>query len=735
MKMNGIGKKIKAFLSSVISSVISTADRIFKKKGIGKTGGSIVSVSSGSSGKSFALRKLKIKNRLIISFNVLLVIMLLITGIFSYTSSTNTINSKVKTYSLETIKQTGVVLDSDIKHLEENFNDIGVDSTVQDAMDTLKTGDAYDKLVKSRALQDTLTNKFMMAGNVANFTLIYGDNFTEGQEFTTDSISVDKEDAVKQSEGKLKWTDVKVNVGTKSEKYIGAIKNLNSTISSKNVAKMVLVPKPNFLADSFKDMDIGKDAKDNVFPIMVVDSQGKIISSRLPDKFPVDTANEDSKTLGKKLSGLTQGDSKAGHTDLKLNGSKSLVTYTKLGDKDWYLASVVPYSYLNKEANSLRLKTIVIGIICFLIAILLCIIIARSVSTPLDKLIAAMKRAKDGDLTAAIEDNENDEISEVCHNFNDMITNINHLVSSVRSSSQSVLTAAEKIATASDATYTSSEQVALTIEQIAKGSTDQAEEINESVSHMDKLSEGIVYVEEDVAKVTSITHDISGLSETATKTITALNLKSSQVSDTTTKVSANINDLSASMKEIQKILKIMTSISEQTNLLSLNATIEAARAGEAGKGFAVVANEVRKLADQSKEFTGSINSIITTIEQKTNDTVQEVVKSNAVVSEQISAVKDTEELFGSVFAAMDEVLKNIERTEKSVGNIMKSKEKVMESMENISAVAEESAATTEEISASTQEQMASAEDLANHAKTLNDLSTELRSQISKFKTE
>jgi methyl-accepting chemotaxis protein len=124
-------------------------------------------------------------------------------------------------------------------------------------------------------------------------------------------------------------------------------------------------------------------------------------------------------------------------------------------------------------------------------------------------------------------------------------------------------------------------------------------------------------------------------------------LKSDQVSNTTNKVSDNITYLSSNMKEIQKILKIMTGISEQTNLLSLNAAIEAARAGESGRGFAVVANEFKKLALQSKEFTSSINRIISSIEKKTNDNVAEVMNSNVVVSEQISAVKDTEKLFSN----------------------------------------------------------------------------------------
>ncbi|MHB8061168.1 MAG: methyl-accepting chemotaxis protein, partial [Ruminiclostridium sp.] len=490
--------------------------------------------------------------------------------------------------------------------------------------------------------------------------------------------------------------------------------------------------------------DIGSDSSaKKPFPIFVVDSKGVIISSRDTEAFPLRKSNNISKTVAaeiankmKENASLTYEKRQASNLEMDIGGNSSLVTYSQVNEvKDWYVVSIIPYKYLNSDANTLRNSLIIIGFICILIAFALCIIIARSVSKPLDKLVLIMKKAKEGDLTSYIKDFENDEIGEVCRNYSDMLSNINGLISQVRKTSANVVAAANKIAAASEATYSSSEQVAVTIEQIAKGATDQANEINDSVSHMDKLSEGIIYVGDEVSQVIAITNKIKSLNENASKTINALNIKSNQVSETSNKVSLNITDLSNSMKEIQKILKSMISISEQTNLLSLNASIEAARAGEAGRGFAVVADEVKKLAEQSKKFTSNINNIVSSIGQKTNATVQEVMNSNAVVNEQILAVKDTEDLIKTVFVAREEVLTNIVSTEKSVENIIKSKEKVLESLENVSAVAEESAATTQEISASTEEQMISAEELANHAKELNDLAASLNRELDKFKIE
>lgn len=719
MKVMPVGSKIKQPITSLYSKV-----------------------SSRFKGKSILLRKFKIKTRLIASFVLLLIVMLLVTSIFSYSSSTNTMNEKVRIDSLQVMGQTSVILNNEIKRMEDYFLDIGLNAAVQDALSKYTVGNKFEQLDQSRKLKSFLSIKFASSNDIAYCGIFHGNSFTQEEAYNTASVTLDVGAISKKDLKQLEWSDFKVDPSNSNiTSYYGIQQNIASvTDKQKVMAKMVLIPKNNYLANAFEKLDIGIDPKnEKAFPIFVVDNDGRIIASRSVEEYPIGKATEVSALIAKNILKYNKKDStglEAGDFDLNIEGSTRMVTYSQIRkDKHLFVISIIPYYYLNSAANKLGINIFIIGVICVAIGFSLCLVIARSVSHPLNNLVQIMKKAKDGDLTNQIQDNEKDEIADVCRNYNDMLLNINSLVANVRNSTQCVLSVANKISITSKSTYSASEQVAVTAEQIAKGASDQAAEINESVGNIEQLSKGITLVENDIVKVMTLANKIKNLNTDVLKTIDTLNLKSTQVSETTDKVSTNIYDLSKSMQEIQKILKIMNSISEQINLLSLNATIEAARAGESGKGFAVVANEVRKLADKSKEFTGSIGNIIGSIEQKTNVTVEQVKNSDIAVNEQKIAVKQTEELFSMVFSSIEIVLNDITRTEKSVASIVRSKGKVLEAMENISAVAEESAATTEMISASTEEQFASAEELSNNASDLESLSLVLNNELDKFKTE
>jgi methyl-accepting chemotaxis protein len=695
-----------------------------------------------STQKTLVWRRLNIRARLISAFGILLAAILIITGMASYSSSTNTIDEKVRSYSLELMNQIGLVLDREILEIESKFNDIMIAPEVQDNLSKIESsGDKYDSILKQKDIMVYMTDKFITSQNVLNCTLFYGKDFSQIIDYNSNNnLNINADQVIRSATDKMTWVDYDIETDSKKEKYFALQKNITEIKSGKIISKMVLIPELNFLVELFRNMNIGKDSKNiNGFPIIVIDKRGKIISSRTTDNYPTGEANSASKAIANEI---IKADSKnksnsPDNIELEINNERSLVTYSRLtaSNADWYIVAIVPYSFLNNAADKLKFQYIIIGVVCLVIAMLLCFMIALSISSPLNRLILSMEKAKEGDLTCRVSDNGKDEVAMVCQNYNDMLSNINCLISQARTTSVSVLNAANSIFAASDETHAALGQVAVTVDQIARGATDQAAEINDSSVNMDKLSEGIAYVSTDISEVIAITKKVNELDGKASKAIQNLIVKSDQVSDTSKKVSLNIGELSQSMNEIKSILKMIIGISRQTNLLSFNASIEASRAGVLGHGFTVVANEVNKLAEQTKEFTEKINNIITNIEKKTQDTVSEVTISNTAVAEQIRAVQESESIFKMIFQSMDIIIKSIGKTDISVKNIMELKVNVNDSLASISAVAEESAATTEEISASTQVQMTTAKELSCKAKELRRLSEDLMNEINKFKTE
>jgi len=238
-----------------------------------------------------------------------------------------------------------------------------------------------------------------------------------------------------------------------------------------------------------------------------------------------------------------------------------------------------------------------------------------------------------------------------------------------------------------------------------------------------------------MSNVTEVVSNTRSLSEHAIVAVQSLNDKAVETNEVSEKIVNDIHGLNTDMKEIKKIVKMIVSIADQTNLLSLNAAIEAARAGEAGRGFAVVADEVKKLADQSKDASIMINDIINKIQEKTELTVGAANNASTIVKQQMDAVVETDTTFKTILDAMEGISKQMEHMAISAKDMIVSKENTLSSIDNISAVSQEAAATAEEVSASTEEQMAGSEELASFAKDLKEMAQELTSSISSFNTK
>lgn len=232
-----------------------------------------------------------------------------------------------------------------------------------------------------------------------------------------------------------------------------------------------------------------------------------------------------------------------------------------------------------------------------------------------------------------------------------------------------------------------------------------------------EIEKGAADTASNIQVQSGLTHDIHGLISDTSKDsevmeqisvntaeavaegmeiIEVLNEKSDDVSQNSDSAYNIMLDLKQKTDEIRTITDLISSISEQTNLLSLNAAIESARAGETGKGFAVVADEIRKLAAQSKESTDGIIRIINELYDQTDRSVEAVLKLKEANEEQNALVSRTMDIFTGISQKMNEVRENVNRVNDKVSKILEANNKMVESINEISAVSEQVTASAQE---------------------------------------
>ncbi|WP_396125374.1 methyl-accepting chemotaxis protein [Bacillus sp. Marseille-Q3570] len=316
-----------------------------------------------------------------------------------------------------------------------------------------------------------------------------------------------------------------------------------------------------------------------------------------------------------------------------------------------------------------------------------------------------------------------------------MIDRMRELIRAVKTSSYQVTESAEGLSAVAEETIASNEEVTRAVTDIAKGSSQQASDVESTHIRAVDLSDDIEKINEQVNSMMNISKNAEAASKNGIDQIKTLRLKNDESNHVLTAVETVINDLNNKVKEVEEVIATITEISEKTNLLALNAGIEAARAGESGKGFAVVANEVRKLAEQSSVATERVKTILKGIETESKRVGKEMNQTKVISGEQSKVVEGTEVAFTLLGESLGQMLEFISEIGNDVKSLNEHKDSVMEAIQNISAVAQQAAASSEEVSASTDEQQRALNTVGESAEALNAASGELIELIKQFKVE
>ncbi len=236
-----------------------------------------------------------------------------------------------------------------------------------------------------------------------------------------------------------------------------------------------------------------------------------------------------------------------------------------------------------------------------------------------------------------------------------------------RARKEGMLNAATQISTIVQALTSAIEHFSQQITQAREGSSTQAARITETASAMEQMNTSVANVAHNAVSGAEAAQDTRSKAEGGRETVRRCAASINNVRDHAAALKEDMETLAKHASSIGEIMGVISDIADQTNLLALNAAIEAARAGEAGRGFAVVADEVRKLAEKTMASAGTVHTVVTSIQQSTRTSVEQMEVS-------MKLVEESTELAGDSDAALADIVTTIQRAVEQVRAIADSSE-------------------------------------------------------------
>lgn len=256
---------------------------------------------------------------------------------------------------------------------------------------------------------------------------------------------------------------------------------------------------------------------------------------------------------------------------------------------------------------------------------------------------------------------------------------------------------------------TSSEEIRTAFREVAVGSQSQAESVALSAEELGQMESASDSVLSQVKSVAVNITDSLQLADYSKKELTSFEKNMDDLSQIVNDTGRVVRDLTEQTNQINDIVKLITGVASQTNLLALNAAIEAARAGEQGRGFAVVADEVRKLAEQSQNSAENIHVILKRFTEQAEKIEEQIIRGERVQNE-------SNLMLQKVFLNVDQLSAFIHTIHQIMGNIVEHQQDFMSKTTEVSKEMTHVSSVTEQISAGTEEVLASVEEETNRIK-------------------
>ncbi|MEE1363100.1 MAG: methyl-accepting chemotaxis protein [Selenomonadaceae bacterium] len=416
------------------------------------------------------------------------------------------------------------------------------------------------------------------------------------------------------------------------------------------------------------------------------------------------------------------------------NGDEMLCISCPVIGTRWFMATIAYESELMEPVSNALTIMMTVSLVLLAIIFAGIVVAVNHITKPLGTMMMVMRRLSEGDFSKQ-ENNikSNDELGRLAIALDNMRDEVAQVLNKVKYSAENLNSAVEHMSVTTNQSAQVSNQIAMSITDVAESSMKELDAVNSTNEEIDKFKSNVDNMSDVVQNAVEKGRKTSDVAADGGVKLKKAIEQIQRIEAATARSTKVVDSLGEQSMEIGKIVKTISEIAEQTNLLALNAAIEAARAGEAGRGFAVVADEVRKLAISSQEAAMDISNIITEIQSNTKLAVQEIESGNKEVVAGTKSIESTEEAFGSIISMVQDVSAQLENIAKVVSEMANSGNVIAKNISTVRESSKKNAEEAENVSAASEEQSAAVNGLSAASSKLADLAAELSSNVDKFK--
>ncbi len=361
---------------------------------------------------------------------------------------------------------------------------------------------------------------------------------------------------------------------------------------------------------------------------------------------------------------------------------------------------------------------------------------AASLEAKATEFSAVMNEAAAGDLTQRMDtDSDHEAMVNIAESFNAMLAELDETISTIQQFSDDVAVVSEEMSASVAEVKDSSEDVSRSIQEIADGATDQSESLQQVSNEMNDLSatiEEVAATADTVAEKSRETADIGQQGrergDSAVGGMEAIQTKMQRSVEA-------VESLDDQMDQIGDIVGVISDIAEQTNILALNANIEAAHGQASGDGFEVVANEVKQLAEETKDSASQIEDIIADVETQVERTVEDIRTAETEVQRGAETVETAVEAFDQVVENVDETDKGIQEISDVTDDQAASTQEVVSMVDTAAEISDETQSGANNVAAAAEEQTSALTEISSGVTDLAESAQQLEDELNQFEVD